>query len=147
VRIDLVNSNHETLAQEVVKFEVPRRPLTIARENFGHAGGASDGGQPPAKLIVEPPQPDLLARGVVFIRFRTENVQIAPVFGPAALAVSPRIGHLQVSVDDSPWHWTDASGQLVDVAGLPSGPHRIRIALVDANGQPLAQHVVNVDVP
>jgi hypothetical protein len=147
VRIDLVNSNHQPLAKEVVRFEVPRRPPTVARVNHGPAGGAPVGEQPPAKLIVEPPQPDLLARGVAYIRFRAENVQIAPVFGPAALAVSPRIAHLQVTVDDAPWHWTDASGHPVDVGRLPPGPHRIRFALVDANGQPLAQHVVNADVP
>ena len=144
VRIDLVNSNHETLAQEVVSFEVPRRSPGIARENLGPEE-APVRDQP--KLIVEPPQPDLLAHGVAYFRFKTENVQIAPVFGPAALRVSPRIAHLEVSVDDASWHWTDASGQPVDVGGLPSGPHQVRIALVDTIGQVLAQHVAKVDVP
>jgi len=44
-----------------------------------------------AKLIVDGPQPDRLSRGVAFIQYRTENAQIAPVFGPAALDIAPRI--------------------------------------------------------
>src|SRR5687767_14633441 len=42
--------------------------------------------------------------------------------------------HLQIALDDAPRHWTDASGNPVDVGGLPPGQHRIRITLVDANG-------------
>ena len=144
IRIELVNANHETLAQGVVKFEVPRRSLTQPEPK---AGGKPLAEQPPAKIILDPPQPDLLAKGVAFIRYRTENLQIAPVFGPAALAVSPRIGHLRVTVDDAPWHWLDASGQPVDVGYLPPGPHKILIELVNANGEPLAQSVVKFEVP
>lgn len=147
VRFDLVNANHQPLAQEVVRFRVPQRPSAVARGNIGRDGKAPVAEQPSVKLVVEPPQPDLLALGVAYIRFRTENVKIAPVFGPAALAISPRIGHLQITVDDAPWHWTDASGQPVDVGNLPPGPHTIRIELVDANHQPLAQEVVRLDVP
>jgi uncharacterized protein DUF6130 len=150
---ELVDANHKPLAQGVVKFEVPRRSLTQPDPN---AGGSEKSGravvvpsaeQPPAKIILDPPQPDLLAKGVVFIRYRTENLQIVPVFGRAALAVSPRIGHLHVTVDDAPWHWADASGQPVDVAGLPPGPHKILIELVDADHKPLAQGVVKFEVP
>jgi len=50
--------------------------------------------EPPAKLIVDPPIPEQLAQGRVFIQYRTENLRILPVFGSAALAVSPRLGHL-----------------------------------------------------
>jgi hypothetical protein len=35
--------------------------------------------EPPAKLIVDPPLPDLLDRGVVWIQWRAENVNIVPV--------------------------------------------------------------------
>ncbi len=37
--------------------------------------------EPPAKLVVDPPLPDLLAQGVVWIQWRAENVHIGPVFG------------------------------------------------------------------
>ena len=142
IRIELVNANHETLAQEVVKFEVPR-----LKKPEPKAGGKPPVEQPAAKIILDPPQPDLLTKGVALIRYRTENVQIAPVFGPAALAVSPRIGHLRVTVDDALWHWVDATGQPVDVGALPPGPHKILIELVNANGAPLAQSVVKFEVP
>src|SRR6476469_10061936 len=56
--------------------------------------------EPPPKLIVDPPLPDLLAQGVVWIQWRAENVHILPVFGKGALSASPRIGHLRVHVDD-----------------------------------------------
>jgi Family of unknown function (DUF6130) len=61
--------------------------------------------------------------------------------------VSPRIGHLHVTVDDAPWSWADASGHPVDVGALPPGPHQIRIELVNANHEPLAQEVVKFEVP
>jgi hypothetical protein len=144
IRIELVNANHETLAQGVVKFEVPGRSLTQPKPK---AGGKPPAEQSPAKIILDPPQPDLLSHGVALIRYRTENVQIAPVFGSAALAVSPRIGHLRVTLDDAPWHWLDASGQPVDAGYLPAGPHTIRIELVSANGDPLAQSVLKFEVP
>jgi len=44
-----------------------------------------------------------LAQGRVVIQYRAENLRIVPVFGPAALNVLPRIGHIHVTVDDAPW--------------------------------------------
>jgi len=35
----------------------------------------------PAKLIVDPPIPEQLALGRVFIQYRTENLRILPAFG------------------------------------------------------------------
>jgi hypothetical protein len=58
--------------------------------------------EPPPKLIVDPPLPDQLAQGRVFIQYRTENLRVMPVFGKAALDVSPRIGHVHITVDDAP---------------------------------------------
>ena len=77
--------------------------------------------EPAPKLIADPPLPDQLARGVVEIQYRVENLHIVPVFGAGALNVSPRVGHLHVTVDDLPWHWTDASDiNTIAVVGLPS---------------------------
>ncbi len=42
--------------------------------------------EPPAKLIVDPPLPEPLSRGLVFIQYRTENLRVVPVFGKGALA-------------------------------------------------------------
>jgi Family of unknown function (DUF6130) len=90
--------------------------------------------EPAPKLIVDPPLPDLLDQGVVWIQWRVENMNILPVFGEGALKASPRIGHLHVQVDDLPWWWADASNiNTIDLAGLPPGPHKVRIGLVNAN--------------
>jgi hypothetical protein len=144
ILIDLASANHKPLAQGVVKFEVPPRSVTPPGPK---ADGEPLAGEPPAKIVLDPPRPDLLANGVAFIRYRTENLQIASVFGPAALAVSPRIGHLHVTVDDAPWHWADASGYPVLVGHLPPGPHKILIELVNANHEPVAQGVAKFEVP
>jgi hypothetical protein len=81
--------------------------------------------QPPAKIVVDQPLAEPLSRGVVFIQYRTENLQIVPVFGPKALDVSPRIGHLHVAVDGAPWVWAETSGGPLIVAGLPAGTQTI----------------------
>ncbi len=69
------------------------------------------------------------------------------MFGPAALAVSPRIGHIHVTVDDAPWHWADASGEQLIITGLPAGPHKVLIELVNPNHQTIDQAVVSFVVP
>ena len=90
--------------------------------------------EPPPKLIVDPPLTNLLAQGIVWIQWRVENVRILPVFGKGALNVSPRVGHFHIRVDDLPWLWAEASDlNTIDLAGMPPGPHKIRIDLVDAN--------------
>ena len=107
-----------------------------AREVRGATPYAPIEDEPPPRLIVDPPLPDLLDQGVVWIQYRTENVRILPVFGQGALAASPRIGHLHVHVDDLPWWWADPSDtNTVDIAGMPPGEHKVRIDLVDANHQ------------
>ena len=37
--------------------------------------------EPAPKLIVDPPLPDQLSRGIVQIQYRVENVRLVPVFG------------------------------------------------------------------
>jgi len=98
--------------------------------------------QPTAKIVIDPPLAEPLSRGVVFIQYRTENLQIVPVFGPQALDVSPRLGHLHVAVDGASWVWAETSGGPIIVAGLPEGPHKVEITPVNANHQPLDRSVV-----
>ena len=106
-----------------------------------------DAAQPPAKLIVDLPLPGPLAEGKVFIQYRAENLRIEPVFGPAALAVTPRIGHIHVIVDGAPWHWADASGEPLILVGLPAGRHTVEIILANANHQPLDRQTLSFIVP
>jgi hypothetical protein len=104
--------------------------------------------EPPAKLIVDPPIPERLAAGSVLIPYRVENFRILPVFGPGALDVSPRAGHLHVTVDDLPWHWADAGdNQTIVVVGLPPGPHKILLELADPSHRVLTGRTVTFTVP
>ena len=90
--------------------------------------------EPAPKLIVDPPLPEGLAQGIVWIQYRVENLRIVPVFGEGATHVSPRVGHVHITVDDLPWWWADASdNNTIDIAGLPPGQHKVKIDLVDAN--------------
>jgi hypothetical protein len=107
-----------------------------AQEVRGRTPFIPIGNEPPAQLIVDPPNPQALAVGVVLIQYRAENVHIVPVFGPAALKIFPRVGHLHINVDDLPWHWADASDTgTIDIKDLPPGQHMVRIDLVDGNHQ------------
>jgi hypothetical protein len=105
--------------------------------------------EPPAKLIVDPPIPEQLAQGRVFIQYRTENLRIVSVFGNGALTVSPRIGHLHYFVDDQSWPTVDTSNETVVLVGLASGPHKVRLELADATHKPIpgASQVVAFTVP
>ena len=103
----------------------------------------------PAKLIVDPPIPEQLAQGRVFIQYRTENLRILSVYGNAALAVSPRLGHLHYYVDGQSWPTVDSSGETVVLVGLQPGPHKVRLELADATHKPIpgASQVVEFTVP
>jgi len=103
----------------------------------------------PAKLIVDAPIPEQLALGRVFIQYRTENLRILPVFGKAALDVSPRVGHLHYYLDGQSWPIVDTSGETVVFVGLPPGPHEVKLELADATHRPIpgCSKVVEFTVP
>lgn len=101
----------------------------------------------PARLIVDPPIPEALAAGRVFIQYRAENMRIMPVFGEGALQVSPRVGHVHITVDDAGWHFVDASGETVILVGLSPGPHRVRFELADPTHRVMATETVSFVVP
>ncbi len=103
--------------------------------------------QPPARLVVDSPVPDQLAVGRVVVRYRAENLRIVPVFGPAALDVSPRIGHLHVTVDDGPWRWVDTSGEPLIINKLSPGPHTFLVELVDPTHKVIDSATVSFEIP
>jgi hypothetical protein len=105
-----------------------------AREIRGGSPYNAIENEPAPKLIVDPPLPDPLTKGIFQAQYRVENLRIVPVFGAGALQVSPRLGHLHITVDDLPWWWADASdNNTVDIANLPPGKHKVRIQLVDSD--------------
>ena len=117
-----------------------------AREIRGGSPYVAIENEPAPKLIVDPPLAEGLAQGVFWAQYRVENLRIVPVFGAAAVDVSPRIGHLHITVDDLPWWWADASdNNTVDIAGLPPGEHKVKIELVDANHNVFPGQVVTLN--
>ena len=92
--------------------------------------------EPAPRLIVEPPLPGPLAQGVAFIPYRVENLRILPVGGAAARDVSPRVGHLHITVDDLPWQWADfGQSNTIILIAMPRGEHKVLIEVVDPDGK------------
>src|SRR5262245_36411051 len=104
--------------------------------------------EPPPRLFVEPPLPGPLASGVAFIPYRVENFRIMPIGGAAARNISPRVGHLHVTVDDLPWQWADyGQSNTIILVNLPRGEHKVLIEVVDAEGGELTAQTVTFQSP
>ena len=138
-----------------------RNPLALALAVFfctavsGEA--AADSNAPPAilpleseaapKLIAYPPLAEPLARGVVIIQYRTEHSRIMPVFGKAAADVSPRLGHLHVTVDDWKGTWAHTSEDPIILVGLTPGAHKVLLEVADPTHRILTHTTVSFTVP
>jgi hypothetical protein len=134
----------------------PLAAIAIAGSSLGFAQGLPDpriagavmllSQEPPAKIAVDPPLAGPLARGEAVIAYRTRNIRLLPQFGAEAARVSPRIGHLHLSLDDAPWVWVNASGAPVVLNGLRPGPHRLRVQLETADHRQLDEGSVSFTV-
>ncbi|HKC82286.1 MAG TPA: DUF6130 family protein [Gemmatimonadaceae bacterium] len=137
----------------VIGFAVALYPLAASAQTAKDVKGTTElvalDSEPAVKLIVDPPIPEQLALGRVFIQYRTENLRILPVFNRTALAVSPRVGHLHVKVDDQSWPFVDTSNETLVLVGLPPGPHKVLLELADPTHRPIpnASKVVEFTVP
>ncbi|WP_332763383.1 DUF6130 family protein [Pseudomonas koreensis] len=98
-------------------------------------------------LIAYPPLAEPLARGVVIIQYRTEHTRIMPVFGKAAVPVSPRLGHLHVTVDDWQGTWAHTSEDPIILVGLTPGAHKVLLEIADPTHTVLTRTTVNFVVP
>ena len=104
--------------------------------------------EPPPRLIVESPLPGPLTQGVVVIPYRVDNLRILPLAGPAARNLSPRVGHLHITVDDLAWLWADfGQSNTIVLAGMPRGQHKVLIELVDAEGNVFTAQTVTFHSP
>ncbi len=95
------------------------------------------------------PLPEPLSRGVALIPYRVENIRILPILGAAAVNVSPRVGHLHVSIDDLPWHWVDFAQNTnsIVVAGLPPGQHKLTIEVAGTDHRVYTKQSVTFTIP
>lgn len=121
--------------------------VASAREILGPSPLLAIEDEPPPRLFVDAPLAGPLARGAVFIQYRTENLRVMPVFGTGALNVSPRIGHLHITVDDAGWHFVDASGETVILVGLEPGPHSALFELANPVHEVIDSRSVSFVVP
>jgi hypothetical protein len=126
---------------------VPTLSAQTAKDIRGASPLVALENEPPPRLIVDPPLAEPLAAGRVFIQYRTENLRVVPVFGKGALTVSPRIGHIHITVDDAPWHFVDASGETIILVGLPPGPHKVLVELADPTHKVITSETVKFTVP
>jgi hypothetical protein len=104
--------------------------------------------EPAPKLIVQPPLPGPLARGVVYIPYQVENLRILPLGGSTASKVSPRVGHLHITVDDLPWFLADyGQSNTIILGGMPRGQHKVLIEVVDPEGKVFTGQTVTFYAP
>lgn len=104
--------------------------------------------EPPPKLTVQQPLPGPLARGIVYISYRVENLRILPLGGEAASKVSPRVGHLHITIDDLSWFWADyGQSNTIILGGLPRGEHKVLIEVVDPEGKVFTGETVTFNTP
>jgi hypothetical protein len=82
------------------------------------------------RLVVYPPLPEALARGVVIIQYRTE-----------------RVGHLHITVDDRPGTWAHTSSDPIIVVGLAPGVHKMLIEVADPTHKILTSETVSMTIP
>lgn len=133
-------------------MKVTRTPAEImsqasAKDIRGSSPLIAIDNEPPARLVVDAPLPEPLAAGKVFIQYRTENLRLLPVFGQGALAVSPRVGHLHVTVDDETWHFVDASGETMILVGLAPGSHKVLFEMADPTHRVIGSETISFEIP
>lgn len=103
--------------------------------------------QSAAHLILDSVLPVPLAKGAVVLPFRVENIKVMPVFGEAALGVTPHIGHLHITVDDVAWHWVHADNEPIVIQGLAAGPHHVTVELADPIHRVVESKTVSFEIP
>ena len=99
-------------------------------------------------LTVEAPIPGPLAQHVVYIPYRVENLRTMTLGGSAARNLSPRVGHLHITVDDLPWSWADhGQSNTLILVDLQRGPHNVLIEVADPEGAVFTKQTVSFDAP
>jgi hypothetical protein len=122
--------------------------IVFASGVFAQSTVVSVDNEPAPRLIVEQPLPGPLAQGIVYIPYRVENLRILHLGGAAASKVSPRVGHLHITIDDLPWFWADyGQSNTIILGGMPRGQHKVLIEVVDPEGNVFTGKTVTFNSP
>ncbi len=70
-----------------------------------------------------------------------------PVFGKTAGEVSPRLGHLHVTVDDWKGTWAHTNEDPIILVGLTPGTHKVLLEVADPTHKILASATESFKVP
>lgn len=116
-------------------------------ENHNTHAAQQTAAQPSAHLVVDAALPGPLAKGAVILPFRLENMKLMPLYGAPALSVTPRVGHLHVTVDDASWHWVHADSEPIVVQGLAAGTHHVTLELADPVHHVIESKTVSFEIP
>jgi hypothetical protein len=87
----------------------------------------------PPKLVIESPVDGQTQQGAIVVKFHTENITLTPAYDDDALHHVPALGHLHVYLDGASWFWIHADAGPIVIAGLPAGPHTVKIELAKPN--------------
>lgn len=136
------------MKQVKTTFAAVAASLVLATGVFAQSTVVTVDNEPAPRLIVEQPLPGPLARGIVYIPYRVENLRILHLGGAAASKVSPRVGHLHITIDDLPWFWADyGQSNTIILGGMPRGQHKVLIEVVDPEGNVFTGQTVTFNSP
>ncbi len=122
--------------------------IVLASGIFAQSTVVGIDNEPAPRLIVKQPLPGPLARNVVFIPYQVENLRILPLGGEIAGKVSPRVGHLHITLDDLPWFFADyGQSSTIILGGLPRGEHKVLIEVVDPEGNVYTGQTITFNSP
>lgn len=103
--------------------------------------------QPAPHLSVDAPLAEPLAIGRVVIRYRAQTLGVLPVFGSQALPLSPRIGHIPVTIDGVPWPSGGGERCAADHPGMGRGCACILIERADPTYRVIDRYSVRFVIP
>jgi hypothetical protein len=135
--------------RKLIKILVSATVATfLATGTIAQSGVVTVENEPAPKMSVKQPLPGPLAKNVVFIPYQVQNLRILPLGGETASKVSPRVGHLHITLDDLPWFWADyGQSNTIIIGGLSRGEHKVLIEVVDPEGNVYTGQTVTFRTP
>jgi hypothetical protein len=148
-RVGVIRRQGENAMKQLIRMlAAVAAAIVLATGVFAQSTVVPVDKEPAPKLIVEQPLPGPLAQGIVYIPYRVENLRIMPLGGEAASKVSPRVGHLHITIDDLPWFIADyGQSNTIILGGMPRGQHKVLIEVVDPEGNVFTGQTVTFNSP